>query len=133
MDTAKKASKDFGELPIVVIDEDECLAAERKKAEELYEEYKTTGNPQVKAKLQEKLRNNRQTNRNFCRDTDMDSVLENQTEQEKTEEAEVSMEDLGEIYAEVSGKEREEETKKIRMVYKEIKNIKEREDNNDAR
>ena len=133
MDTAKKASKDFGGLPIVVIDEDECLAVERKKAEELYEEYKATGNPQVKAKLQEKLRNNRQTNRKFCRDTDMDSVLENQTEQERKEEAKVSMEDLGEIYAEVSGKEREEETKKIRMVYKEIKNIKEREDNNDAR
>ena len=133
MDTAEKASKDFGGLPIVVIDVDECLAAERKKAEELYEEYKVTGNPQVKAKLKEKLRNNRETNRKFCRDTDMDSVLENQTEQEKAEEAKVSMEDLGEIYAEVSGKEREEETKKIRMVYKEIKNIKEREDNNDAR
>ena len=133
MDTAKKASKDFGELPIVVIDEDECLAAERKKAEELYEEYKVTGNPQVKAKLKEKLRNNRETNRKFCRDTDMDSVLENQTEQESKEEAKVSMEDLGEIYAEVSGKEREEETEKIRTVYKEIRKIKEREDNSDAR
>ena len=133
MDTAEKASKDFGGLPIVVIDVDECLAAERKKAEELYEEYKVTGNPQVKAKLKEKLRNNRETNRKFCRDTDMDSVLEKQTEQEKTEEAKVSMEDLGEIYAEVSGKEREEETEKIRTVYKEIRKIKEREDNSDAR
>ena len=133
MDTAEKASQDFGGLPIVVIDVDECLAVERKMAEELYEEYKATGSPQVKAKLQEKLRNNRVTDFHFCRDIDMDSIIENQTEQERTEEARISMEDLGEIYAEVSGMEREEEIKRIRMLYKEIRNIKEKEDNNDAR
>ena len=128
MDEAEKASKDFGGLPIVVIDEDECLASEKQKAEELFEEYKETGNADVRKQLQEKLRNNRVTDDNFCRDTDMDVVLESLDEKEETVEKEieqkVSIEDLDEIYGEVSGKERQEEAGKIRGIYSQIKSIK---------
>ena len=137
MDKAQKASRDFGGLPIVVIDEDECLKSERAKAKELFEEYKKTGDPQVKAKLQEKLRNNRVTDSEFCRDTDMDAVLESSDDKEKTAQEEtkqeVTMEDLDEIYGEVSDKERQEEVGKIRVIYEKIRNIKEREDDSDAR
>ena len=129
MDKAQKASKDFGGLPIIVIDEDECLAAEKQKAEELFQEYQKTGDSEVKAKLQEKLRNNRVTNDSFCRDTNMDAVLEDtkqQGEPEKIEEdkQEVSMEDLGEIYEEVSGKERQEEAVRIKAILTQIRDIK---------
>ena len=137
MDKAQKASKDFDGLPIVVIDVDECLASEKQKAEELFEEYKETGNPDVRKQLEEKLRNNRVTDDSFCRDTNMDVVLESLDEKEETiekeTEPEVSMKDLDEIYGEVSGKERQEEAGKIRTIYEKIKNIKEREDDSDAR
>ena len=133
IDKAEKASKDFEGLPIVVIDVDECLASERKKAEEMFEEYKKTSNPQVGIKLLEKLRNNRVTDYDFCRDTDMDKTLQSLKEQKSRKEANVSMEDLEEIYGEVSGKERQEETGKIRMVYERIRMIKGRKDNSDGR
>lgn len=133
IDKAKKASKDFEGLPIVVIDVDECLASERKKAEEMFEEYKKTSNPQVGIKLLEKLRNNRVTDYDFCRDTDMDKTLQSLKEQKSRKEANVSMKDLEEIYGEVSGKERQEETGKIRMVYERIRMIKGRKDNSDGR
>ena len=133
IDIAEKASKDFGGLPIVVIDEDECLASERKKAEEMFEEYKKTHDPQIGFKLREKLRNNRVTDYDFCRDTDMDIVLDSLENQKREKALNVSMEDLEEIYGEVSGKERQEETGKIRMVYERIRMIKGRKDNSDGR
>lgn len=133
IDKAKKASKDFEGLPIVVIDVDECLASERKKAEEMFEEYKKMSNPQVGIKLLEKLRNNRVTDYDFCRDTDMDKTLQSLKDQKSRKEADVSMEDLEEIYGEVSGKERQEETGKIKMVYERIRMIKGRKDNSDGR
>ena len=94
----------------------------------MFEEYKETGNADVRKQLQEKLRNNRVTDDNFCRDTDMDVVLESLDEKEETVEKEieqkVSIEDLDEIYGEVSGKERQEEAGKIRGIYSQIKSIK---------
>ena len=133
IDKAKKASKDFEGLPIVVIDVDECLASERKKVEEMFEEYKKTSDPQVGIKLLEKLRNNRVTDYDFCRDIDMDKTLQSLKDQKSRKEADVSMEDLEEIYGEVSGKERQEETGKIKMVYERIRMIKGRKDNSDGR
>ena len=133
IDKAKKASKDFEGLPIVVIDVDECLASERKKVEEMFEEYKKTSDPQVGIKLLEKLRNNRVADYDFCRDTDMDKTLQSLKDQKSRKEADVSMEDLEEIYGEVSGKERQEETGKIKMVYERIRMIKGRKDNSDGR
>ncbi len=132
MDEAQIASRDFGGLPIVVIDVEKCLESERRKAEELFEEYKKTGDPNVRKQLQEKLRNNRVTDRGFCKDTDMDRILENSKEQEEQEEtkgtAEVSMEDLDEIYGEVTPEERQEETGRIKAIYEKIKNIKGKEE-----
>ena len=133
MDEARRASKDFNELPIVVIDVDECLASERKKAEEMFEEYKKTSDPQVGIKLLEKLINNRVTDYDFCRDTDMDMTLQSLENQKSRKEEDVSMEDLEEIYGEVSGKERQEETGEIRRLYQELRNILNIKNNNDAR
>lgn len=133
IDEAEKASKDFGGLPIVVIDENECLASERKKAEEMFEEYKKTHDPQIGIKLREKLRNNRVTDVDFCRDIDMDMTLQSLKAQKSRKETNVSMEDLEEMYEEVSGEERQGEMEKIRMVYERIRRISERRDNSDGR
>ena len=138
MDKAKKASKDFGVLPIVVIDEDDCLASEKQKAEKLFEEYKRTKSPEIKKQLEEKLRNNRVTNESFCRDTNMDAVLEDTKEQEKLEKNEedkqdVLIKDLEEIYEEVTGKERQEEAGKIKAILTKIRDIKKGEVDNGER
>lgn len=70
LEQAQKASKDFGGLPIVVIDEDECLASEKEKAQKLFKEYQETGAPEVKLELAQKIRNNRVTEPNFCSEMD---------------------------------------------------------------
>lgn len=66
MRKAKKASYDFENLPIVVIDVDECLRTEKEKIKKLYEEYKKTGSEEIKLELSEKIRNNRVTDPEFC-------------------------------------------------------------------
>ena len=138
MDKAQKASKDFGGLPIVVIDVDECLVAEKQKAEKLFEEYKRTKSPEIRKQLEEKLRNNRVTNDSFCRDTNMDAVLENTKQQEQPEKSEedkqeVSMTDLEEIYEGVTGRERQEETERIKAILTKIRDIRKGEVDNGER
>lgn len=68
MRKAKKASYDFENLPIVVIDVDECLRTEKEKIKKLYEEYKKTGSEEIKLELSEKIRNNRVTDPEFYKD-----------------------------------------------------------------
>lgn len=64
-ENTQKASKDFGDLPIVVIDIEECLTAERNKAQELLE--KTRVNPTLEdvEKLYFIIRNNRMTTKRW--------------------------------------------------------------------
>lgn len=71
MRKAKKASYDFENLPIVVIDVDECLRTEKEKIKKLYEEYKKTGSEEIKLELSEKIRNNRVTDPEFCEDINL--------------------------------------------------------------
>lgn len=40
LEKARKASKDWDDMPIVVIDVEKCLESERKKVEEMLESYK---------------------------------------------------------------------------------------------
>lgn len=68
MRKAKKASYDFENLPIVVIDVDECLRTEKEKIKKLCEEYKKTGSEEIKLELSEKIRNNRVTDPEFYKD-----------------------------------------------------------------
>lgn len=116
---AKKASKDFGDLPIIVIDVEECLMAEKQKVENLFERYKETGDIKIREQLEVKLRNNRVTDEHFCQDTNIDDELKRLT----TEDREVTIEDLEEIYGETTSRERQEESSKILEIYRQIKEI----------
>ena len=54
----------------------------------------------------------------------MDRVLASSKEKGRTEEAKVTMEDLDEIYGEVTGKERQEERGRIKAILTQIRDIK---------
>lgn len=60
-ENTKKASKDFGDLPIVVIDIEECLEAERAKVQELLKSYDNEPSLQNIENLYHSIKNNRVT------------------------------------------------------------------------
>lgn len=120
IEKAIKASKDFSGLPIVVIDVEECLASEREKVKGLLEQYRKTGDSKIKEAIEEKLRNNRVTDNSFCSDMGIDEFLRDAPKKDE----EVSMEDLEELYEEVTSRERQEESTRLRSVYAKIMKIK---------
>lgn len=94
MENAKKASKDFGNLPIVIIDVDKCLESEKIKVEQMYKEYNKTFNHDLLEQIKQKIRNNRETASNFGRE--FDSLIKNddiyytksiENDKEKTKES----------------------------------------------
>ena len=65
MEKAKKASEDFGNLPIVIIDIDKCLENEKIQVEQMYKEYERTHDNALLKQIQQKIKNNRETDPNF--------------------------------------------------------------------
>lgn len=124
IDKAQKASQEFGNLPIVVIDVDKCLEAERQKVNELQRQYQETKNPEVAQELYQKIRNNRVTDKKFCEEIDLEQIRKETQVKEK-----VNDKDLKEIYSEVSAEERKEESGKIHSIYREINSILEKGEN----
>ena len=124
LEESQKASKDFGGLPIVVIDVDKCLEAEKQKAFELEKKYRETRNPEILKKLEQKIRNNNITyydydpEYSFCEEIDVEQLYEETQLQEK-----VPKEDLETIYSEIDAVDRRDETKKLYHIYIEIKDI----------
>ena len=70
MENAKKASRDFENLPIVIIDIDKCLENEKKQVEQMCKEYKENPNSYLFKQIKQKIRNNRVTNPNFGHEFD---------------------------------------------------------------
>ena len=68
---AENASKDWGGLPIVVIDKDECLESERNKVKQMEAEYIGNPSPELARAIYYKIRNNRVTDSCFCTETDI--------------------------------------------------------------
>lgn len=121
---AKKASKDFGSLPIVIIDEDECLISERKKAEKLYERYEATGDLHIRDELVEKLRNNRITNKNFCTNTKMNEVVEALTVQKNPKDS-AKQDDLEMFLDQIDdATNMQTEKVKLKMIFGQIRELK---------
>lgn len=115
IENAQKASKEFGGLPIVIIDVNKCLESEKQKVEELYKEYKKSQNPNVREELYQKLRNNRVTNSSFCEEIYGEIYYELQLDEVVNEK------DLETIYQQIDATERKEESGKMQKIYKEIK------------
>ena len=138
MEEAQKASKQWGEMPIVVVDIDKCLEAERQKVDQMMKEYSASPNPELAKEIKQKVRNNRVTSLRFCDDIrdEINNLEENNCSKEKTQEKngkkeskiEVSEKDLEENYGQVSAIERKNEISRIRSVYKRIKEMKREEE-----
>ena len=124
LDEAQKASKDWGEMPIVVVDIDKCLKAEKERVDHMIEEYRT-GNKNLAKDIVQKVKNNR-TGRGgkFAEEIDLTEFEEEITRQEaqaqkeqKVEEKSVNINDIKENNKKVSAKERQEEVSKMKQVY----------------
>ena len=113
LENAKKASKDWGGLPIVVIDRDECLESERNKVKQMEAEYREFPSPELARAIYYKIRNNRETASNFCWETDISRY-------EINEQA-VGKRELAENSNEVSGEDRRDCMAKIRTAIEKVK------------
>ncbi len=123
IDKAKQASKEFGDLPIVVIDVDECLISEKQKIIMLKEEYKKNPTMENLRKIYQKVKNNRKTDENFCRGINLEqlsTILRKNNEQKKDE---VTLEDIATISEEITSMERTEMAQYMRRIYTKIKNL----------
>lgn len=72
LENAKRAQKDWGGLPIVVVDVDACLESEKNKVDTMIEEYRETKSPELARQIYYKIRNNRVTEREFCEEIDIE-------------------------------------------------------------
>ena len=113
LENAKKASKDWGGLPIVVIDKDECLESERNKVKQMEAEYREFPSPELARAIYYKIRNNRETDSCFCTETDISRY--------KFNEQAVSKRELAENSNEVSGEDRRNCMAKIRTAIEKVK------------
>ena len=110
---AENASKDWGGLPIVVIDKDECLESERNKVKQMEAEYIGNPSPELARAIYYKIRNNRVTDSCFCTETDISRY--------KFNEQAVSKRELAENSNEVSGEDRRDCMAKIRTAIEKVK------------
>ena len=65
---AQKASEQWGNMPIVVVDKDACLEAEKQKVNNMLAEYENNPTPELAKQINQKVRNNRVTNEDFAVD-----------------------------------------------------------------
>lgn len=143
LEEAQRASEQWGGMPIVVVDIDECLRNEREKilggedVEGLLPQYRKNPTPELAREIIQKVRNNRETDSDFC--SDIEDELEQirakvdvqETEQKEAQiqiekEPEVELVDehqLAENHEIVSAKEREDGKAKISRIYRKIKDI----------
>lgn len=133
MEEAQKASKQWNGMPIVVVDIDKCLDAEKTKVKEMIAEYNQTHSIELAKEIIQKVRNNRQTDRTFCltlelklnrlrkRVEDEEINKRNIGKKEGTKETDVSEEELIENNETVSAKERENGVRKIRDIYNKVR------------
>ena len=124
LEAALKAQADWGQLPIVIIDKDECLESEQRKVGKMLEEYKISKTRQEKNKIGREIKikicNNRKDNYSFCNDVDIDELVEEYNIPSVKNENSVSISDLEIIDAQINYKERAE----MQKAFIDIVNIK---------
>ena len=125
-ENALKAQKEWGGLPIVVVNVDKCLENERNKVQDLLTQFHETSDTKVLEEAIQKIRNNRQTNGKFCEDINIEEMKkqlgELQKREEKTNE-QVTLEDLEENYEMVDAMDRKKEASKISQIYTKLRQI----------
>ena len=141
MEEAKKAQEQWGGLPIVIVDKDKCLEAERQKVEEMMVRYEA-GNKRLAGAIYQKVRNNRVTRSSFCSEIDIEKFKEEAEVQKQENEKQklkykeqrqaqeiiqqkgkVKEKELKENYDKVTPQERKEEVNIIRKINNQIQQI----------
>lgn len=80
MAKAKKASEQWGDLPIVIVDKGKCLENQKEQLNSLMEEYKNNPSLELEKEIRQKIKNNQNTSKEFASDLDIDNIL-NRTEE----------------------------------------------------
>lgn len=132
LDRIEQAVNDWGQqLPIVIIDVDDCLEAQKKQLAEMYGQFNESKSPQIARKIIQKERNNRVTTKRFRGSLSQEKITVNEEikkwleehEQEKTERHEVDMNQLRENNEGVTAQERKEGISVIRKLRDRIQEI----------
>ena len=134
-ENTQKASKDFGGLPIVIIDVEECLANERNEVADLLNRIHENPNIEDMERLYYKVRNNRKTTDRWGGEFYTEIVIKKLEEQINKLKAEqlpkrekpVSIDDLEENYEQITPEERREGVQMFKRIYQKIMQIKNRE------
>lgn len=124
IDNIVKGAKDWKKkLPIVIVDIDKCIQAEKQKVNDMLSEYHLNPSKELASQIRQKVRNNRVANPEFCEEFQQELDLIENTEDminidEHNEDMTVKIEELAENYETVTALEREEA---IRQLYAQIK------------
>ena len=137
LEEAKKASKDWGGMPIVVVDKDRCLEAEKSRLDNLLDKY-IAGDKTLAREIYYKIRNNRVTRKTFAEEINIDKFKREMEEQKKSKQEEnrnnqqqiksngsieVTKEDMQKNSEQVSAEERKQEMSKMKQLYLQIHSI----------
>ena len=131
MEKAKIASEQFKEqtgkaLPIVIVDEDKCMQTEERLMNNMIEEFEKNPTKEQAKMILQKVRNNRVANEGFADNIDL-SEIEKVSEKSK-EKSTVTMEECKQCYDEIEPEERSRYVTTFKMLYQEINQIKEKEE-----
>ncbi len=125
LENAKRAQKDWGGLPIVVVDVDACLESEKNKVNTMVEEYRETKSPKLARQIYYKIRNNRVTEKGFCDEIDIEEydIKLEESERENKSSEEIVIEQKSDnqrrFVGEETGKNEVEEKHTCQMVKEE--------------
>lgn len=130
LEEAKKASKDWGGMPIVVVDKDKCLETERSRLDNLLDKYRA-GDKTLAREIYYKIRNNRVTRKAFAEEINIDEFKREMEEQEKYNQEqiksngniEVTKEDMQKNSEQVTAEERNQEMSRMKQLYLQIHSI----------
>jgi len=136
LDEAIKASKDFGELPIVVVDIEECAKSEKNKVENMIDEYKEDNDPEKLLEIKQKVRNNSVLSESrkivkkrdgkvdtFLKEIEQKDIDIDISKSEKKTQKAIDESEYAKSYSKVSEPEKQAATRKILQISKEIHNI----------
>ena len=130
MDCIRQAVSDWGqELPVVVIDVNECIKEQKRQLDELYNQFYETKSSQIAEQIIQKERNNSITSNRFGRLNEKINVNEEikrwfeEHGHEKSTERQVNMEELRINHEGITAQERSEGISAIRKLRERIKEI----------
>jgi hypothetical protein len=120
LNEAKKAQEQWNnELPIVVVDVNKCIEAERQKVEEMRKEYEHTKSPVLAREIYHKIRNNQATIAHHK------GKIKTSFFEEEMQQYIVSDEEIKKYNQEHQQENTDKKKSKIDIIYDELSNIKE--------